>query len=53
MRMAKRVILFLTLVFFCLVSKAQTSLNGRFYISGVSENPTTTTSNFSIEGTFT
>ncbi|MDO7744996.1 MAG: hypothetical protein MUP99_14530, partial [Pedobacter sp.] len=34
-------------------SHAQTPLNGRFYLSGASENPTTPNSNFSIEGTFT
>jgi len=34
-------------------SLAQARLNGRFYISGSSETPSTPNSNFSIEGTFT
>ena len=33
--------------------QAQARLNGRFYISGSSETPTTTNSNYSIEGKFT
>ncbi|ALL07404.1 hypothetical protein AQ505_19065 [Pedobacter sp. PACM 27299] len=45
----------LTLIYvFCgFESKAQTSLSGRFYISGASETPTSANSNYSIEGTFT
>lgn len=41
------------LCFIPLLSKAQTGLNGRFYISGASENASNPTSNYSIEGTFT
>ncbi|WP_170827338.1 tail fiber domain-containing protein [Arcticibacter eurypsychrophilus] len=36
-----------------LVSSAQSTINGRFYISGASEVPSTPSSNYSIEGTFT
>ncbi|WGQ09355.1 tail fiber domain-containing protein [Pedobacter gandavensis] len=41
------------LLFLSLASKAQTPLNGRFYISGASETPATPGSNYTIEGTFT
>lgn len=36
-----------------MLSKAQTALNGRFYITGASEVASNSTSNYSIEGTFT
>lgn len=41
------------LCFIPLLSKAQTALNGRFYITGASEVASNSTSNYSIEGTFT
>lgn len=41
------------LCFIPLLSRAQTALNGRFYITGASEVASNSTSNYSIEGTFT
>jgi hypothetical protein len=46
-------ILTLTLVLSAICGKAQAPLNGRFYISGVSDAPTSAASNYSIEGDFT
>jgi len=51
--MTKNYILILMLIFISLKMNAQTTLNGRFYLSGVSDTPTQSTSNYSIEGTFT
>jgi hypothetical protein len=53
MRIIKYCTLILMLVSISSKITAQTPLNGRFYISGVSDTPTLTTSNYSIEGTFT
>ncbi|MBB5647511.1 tail fiber domain-containing protein [Pedobacter cryoconitis] len=53
MRFKKYYILTSVLVLFAICSKAQSPLNGRFYISGVSEVPSTPASNYSIEGDFT
>ncbi|WP_159452667.1 tail fiber domain-containing protein [Pedobacter nyackensis] len=41
------------LMLFSYNSRAQSRLNGRFYISGASETPTSPASNYSIEGVFT
>ena len=53
MKMANYYVLIFTLILLGFKCNAQTSINGRFYISGVSENPTLPSSNYSIEGTFT
>lgn len=53
MKVIKRAILFLIFAIFGVSGKAQTVLNGSFYISGVSENPSESTSNYSVEGSFT
>ncbi|SHG65223.1 tail fiber domain-containing protein [Pedobacter caeni] len=53
MKVAKYFVLIFTMGLFALQSSAQTPLNGRFFIRGVSDAPSSPTSNFSIEGTFT
>jgi hypothetical protein len=53
MKFKKYYILTSVLVLLAICSKAQSPLNGRFYISGVSEVPSTPASNYSIEGDFT
>ncbi len=53
MKVIERIILLFTCVLLGVSGRTQTVLNGSFYISGVSENPSLSTSDYSIEGTFT
>lgn len=53
MKIYRFFILTAAIVLTALCSHAQTTLNGRFYISGASEVPSTPNSNYSIEGKFT
>lgn len=53
MKIYRFFILTAAIVLMALCGHAQTTLNGRFYISGASEVPSTPNSNYSIEGKFT
>ena len=53
MRVYKCLVICFVMILLGSICNGQTQLNGRFYISGVSENPITPTSNYSIEGKFT
>lgn len=53
MKIRKHILVTGLLALISFVGVAQSKLNGRFYISGASEVPSTSNSNYSIEGTFT